>query len=97
MTTGVKNDQGKPRIGLMMHDFSRALTEISRVTTFGAEKYAPSNWLLVENAQERYADAMYRHLLASAIERVDSESGLSHIAHAAWNALAILELEARRT
>ena len=95
MTAGVKHDQGKPRVGLMVQDFSRALTEVAKVSTFGAEKYSPSGWVSVENAQERYTDALYRHLLASASEYADPESGLPHLAHAAWNVLAILELRQR--
>lgn len=90
---GRKYDQGKPRVGLRMQDFARALTAVAMVTTFGAQKYAPGNWLRVDRAQERYTDAMYRHLLSEARgETYDLESGLMHAAHSAWNALARLEL-----
>lgn len=92
---GVKYDAGKPRVGLMIGDFSMALNEVAKVATFGAEKYTPSGWVSVENAKERYTDALYRHLLASVTEHADAESGLSHVAHAAWNALALLELRQR--
>lgn len=91
---GAKLDQGKPRTGLVLGAFSRALTEVAQVGTFGAEKYSDNGWLEVENGEQRYRDALFRHLLAP--DDTDPESGLSHLAHAAWNVLAILELEIRR-
>ncbi|WP_416398108.1 dATP/dGTP diphosphohydrolase domain-containing protein [Allohahella sp. A8] len=90
---GMKHDTGKPRTGLMVDGFALALNEVAKVTTFGAEKYAPDNWRKVDNATSRYRDAVYRHLLASAHERNDSESGLPHLAHAAWGLLVLLELD----
>lgn len=78
-----------------MTGFARALLEIGKVATFGANKYAPDSWLLVENGFNRYTAALYRHLLMGSIEQHDTESGFSHNAHAAWNALARLELELR--
>ncbi len=46
----------------------------------------------------RYTDAMMRHLLAMDVDPdgLDPETGLPHLAHIAWNALAVLELQARR-
>lgn len=93
---GAKLDTGKPRCSLVLGAFANALLEVSRVGTFGADKYSDNGWLEVPNGQQRYADALHRHLLLDASgEVVDSESELSHKAHAAWNALAILELELR--
>lgn len=89
--SGVKYDLGKPRPSLVLGAMAKALYEVAKVATFGAEKYSDNNWLLVENAKQRYTDAMYRHLLSG--EGFDPESGLRHAAHAAWNALARLELE----
>lgn len=90
---GVKLDKGKPRAGLVLGGFSRALLAVADVGTFGAQKYTPHGWLSVPHGIERYTDAMVRHQLAEASgEQTDSESGLSHAAHAAWNALARLEL-----
>ena len=63
------------------------------VATYGAGKYTDHGWRTVPNGRARYTDAMYRHLLAEASGHVqDDESGLQHAAHAAWNALARLEL-----
>ena len=36
-------------------------------------------------------------LLQAAQEPIDTETGISHLAHAAWNILAIIELEKRET
>lgn len=93
---GVKHDQGKPMAGLMLTDFSRALEAVASVTTFGAGKYSPSGWLAVPEAERRYTDALCRHLLADLRgEATDAESGQPHLAHAAWNALAVLGLRLR--
>ncbi|MBT8448261.1 MAG: hypothetical protein KJO69_01140 [Gammaproteobacteria bacterium] len=90
---GAKADQGKPRLALVLDGFRNALTEVGRVGTFGANKYSDNGWKHVENARARYRDALYRHLFADSLR--DEESGLRHTAHAAWNILAILEMELR--
>lgn len=93
---GAKLDHGKPRIGLVINGFARALGEVGRVGTFGAQKYTDNGWIQVENGIERYTDAMYRHLLAEARgEEIDRETYIRHAAHAAWNALARLDLMLR--
>lgn len=90
---GSKLDAGKCRLGLVLHGFARALTEVGKVGTYGADKYSAHGWVSVPNGQDRYTDAMYRHLLREACgEAVDPETQLSHAAHAAWNALARLDL-----
>lgn len=90
---GAKLDAGKIRCALVIGGFSAALWQVSRVGTFGAAKYTPNGWKEVEGGIDRYTDAMARHLLAEAMgEEFDSESKLLHAAHAAWNALARLEL-----
>lgn len=95
---GIKHDQGKPRLGLVFNGFANALNEVGMVGTFGAKKYTDNGWVSVPNAKERYTDAMYRHLLAEQGEEIfDKESTLLHAAHAAWNALARLELMLRES
>jgi hypothetical protein len=95
-TPGVKLDAGKLRASLVIDDMARALLAVSDVATYGAAKYSPHGWVSVPDGIERYTDAMYRHLLAAAAgERTDPETGLSHAAHAAWNALARLDLMLR--
>lgn len=90
---GAKLDHGKPNLDLVLGEFPRALTEVGQVGTFGANKYTPRGWLQVDNAVERYSSALLRHYLSHRKgEDVDPDSGLSHLAHMAWNALAVLEL-----
>lgn len=90
---GAKLDAGKVRLGLVLGDFSRALVEVGKVGTYGAQKYTDGGWLTVPNGPARYRDAHLRHMLATVPN--DSDTGLSHLAHAAWNALAELELHLR--
>ncbi len=93
-TGGVKYDAGKPRYGLVLGGFPRALERVVQVGTFGANKYSDDGWLTVDNGHARYTDAMLRHHFAEAGgEVLDGESGMLHAAHRAWNALAVLELK----
>jgi hypothetical protein len=86
-----KFDSGKVRAGLVLNNIPHALLAVSEVGTFGALNYAPNNWKSVNI--ERFDDALQRHLLAHyAGEVYDSESGLTHLSHAVWNILIILEL-----
>ena len=87
---GMKYDYGKVRPTLVIDSMREAILAVSEVGTFGAAKYGDDNWKKVEDAQKRYRDAAYRHLLA---EGCDVESGLPHLAHAAWNLLALLQLQ----
>ena len=90
---GAKLDHDKPRASLVLKDFSLALIEVCKVGSIGAAKYSDHGWLSVENGIERYESALLRHLLDR--REIDEESGLLHAAHAAWNALAVLELKLR--
>lgn len=93
---GLKHDTEKPRHGLVLLDFSRALDAVSAIGTFGASKYTDHGWLTVPQGHERYTSALLRHLCAEGRgELLDPESSLPHAAHAAWNALARLELALR--
>ena len=95
-TPGAKLDAGKNRLGLVLHGFAKALEEVGRVGTFGANKYTDNGWVSVPNGYARYTDAAYRHLMKEAQgELCDPDSGLQHAAHTAWNALARLELKLR--
>lgn len=89
---GAKADAGKPRMDLVLGGFSEALLRVAEVGTFGANKYTDNGWKEVANGRERYTDALLRHLFASKKEAFDRDSHLLHLAHAAWNALAVLEL-----
>lgn len=93
---GAKLDAGKNRLGLVLGDFANALYAVGEVGTFGANKYSASGWLKVPDATNRYRDAYLRHILKEMMgEQIDQDSGLLHSAHAAWNALALLEFKLR--
>lgn len=91
---GKKYDTGKNRMGLMCENFSRALWEVAKVSTFGSQKYGDNTWQKLSNPKKRYMDALCRHLFQHLQgKKVDSESGLLHLQHMCWNALALLEFE----
>ena len=66
-----------------------ALLELAKVSGHGARKYSAFNflkgydWALSFNAMQRHALAFWSG------EEHDPESGLPHMAHAAWHALAL--------
>ena len=88
---GRKDDAGKPSPSLLP---IKPLMAIVDVLTFGARKYDRDNWMKVDNAVERYEDAMLRHLFAwKAGETNDPESGLPHLAHAGCCLLFLMHFE----
>lgn len=101
-SSGAKLDYGKNRLGLILGGFAKALLEVGKVGTYGANKYVANGWKDVPDAKVRYTDAMYRHLLSEECgELRDPDTGIFHAAHAAWNALArlyfiVLENENRK-
>lgn len=96
-TPGAKLDAGKPRPGLVLGGFARALLAVTRIGTYGAVKYTDNGWMEVENGVSRYDDAKLRHWLyeKTGIE-CDPDTQELHAAHEAWNALARLDLLIRR-
>lgn len=95
---GMKFDGGKPRMALLFDGCPNALEAVASVLTFGAQKYAAHSWQTVPEGEERYKSALLRHLTAVGKgEDTDPESNLHHLAHAACNALFILELALRKT
>lgn len=91
---GKKYDGGKPMIGTLIRVFPLALEAIGDVIEFGTRKYPkPDNWKKVEGAKFRYQDSLMRHMVKFYKgDELDEETGKPHLAHMAWNALAILEL-----
>jgi len=88
-----KTDKNKPIAGAMYADFPHAVTSVIEVATQGMNKYSRSGWLDTPDGIVRYTDAMHRHLLAEQRGEIyDKESRLRHATHAAWNAMARLEL-----
>ena len=67
-----------------------AINELAKVFTAGAKKYAANNWLR-GMAWSKMLASMKRHI--NAFERgedFDPETGLYHMAHAAWNAMGLV-------
>ena len=79
MPGGVKHDGGKPPISLIPRS---AIEAEARVLAVGVAKYGKDNWRQ-GMSWSRLVDASLRHILAYADgEDLDSETGLSHLAHA---------------
>ncbi len=67
-----------------------SLLAVAEVYGFGAEKYAPDNWRKGYDWDLSF-DALQRHLAAFWTgEDRDPESGLPHLAHAAFHVLTLL-------
>lgn len=86
------NAEAKPK------PFLLALEEYWKVALHGAKKYAPNNCLVNVTAADmkHYEEALWRHWqLRRQGEEIDPDSGLPHLAHMAWCALYLLEMEKR--
>lgn len=95
--TGVKHDQDKPHMNLLFQEVPNALVEVSKALRMGELKYGRENWKKVEHLEDRYLAALLRHLVAIQMgEKQDKESGLSHLAHVAVNAMFLLDYEASK-
>lgn len=94
---GAKLDAGKTRVDLVLGGFARALGAVADVGTYGANKYTDNGWMEVPDGINRYEDAAGRHYLyRKAGEERDPDTQLLHLAHQAWNILAVLELQLRK-
>lgn len=90
MSESVKNDvrDDKLRWDLLPLQLIKKIVEVYH---FGAKKYGPNTWQNLDNGYNRYKAAMFRHLTAfEEGEFYDQESKLPHLAHMAWNAIALL-------
>jgi DNA polymerase/3'-5' exonuclease PolX len=92
----VKHDAGKSPVfrGVIQY-FPEALKAVADVSEMGARKYSWDGWKESASFKDipRFEDALARHLVNEITEGYyDPESRLLHAAHAAWNALAKLEL-----
>ena len=82
----IKRDEGKPMVSLISPKFIEGLAE---VMTQGANKYGRDNWQECKEPH-RYLDALLRHTLKYWDgEKVDTESGKSHLYHIVFNAMAL--------
>ena len=74
----------------------QAIWSVGEVAGFGNKKYARYNFAKGYKWSLSY-DAMQRHLMLFwGGEDYDQESGLPHIAHAAWHCLALLTFMLRK-
>ena len=88
---GIKYDSAKPKMNLLP---PKAIVEVAKVLTFGAEKYDAENWRKLDDLQNRYTAGALRHIFAHMDgEKLDPETGLSHMAHALCCLLFKLEIE----
>lgn len=103
---------GKHKIGIDKKDFGKdqwylmpfeTLRDVVKVLMFGTSKYTPFGWqVVVRDNPKRYFDAAIRHLAAwQSGEKQDSETGISHLAHATCCLIFLLwhdknELKPRR-
>jgi hypothetical protein len=93
MGEGRKFDDGKLRYDLVP---PYAFEQLVRVFTMGAAKYEDNNYRRGLVWSRVYA-AIQRHLeLWRKGEDVDQESGVSHLAHAAWGCFTLLEYSQMR-
>lgn len=85
---GLKYDSSKPDYSLLS---SVAIDELSKVLTFGKQKYAAHNWRKGIQISRLVAAAL-RHLFALLRgETYDPETGLQHAAHAMCCCMFIIE------
>lgn len=99
LEAGRKDDGGKAPWGLLMRGCALGLSGVVSVLKFGAQKYAADSWKKVENAEQRYTDALYRHLHTIEVKgfmAVDPESGLLEWFHVACNALFLATFAAMK-
>ena len=92
---GKKYDNDKPMLAQFFKHFSKAYNALVEVATYGFKKYnedlTDPNWRKI--SVERYEDAMFRHFSSYLTgEKIDNESGKSHLAHMIWNACVLYEL-----
>ena len=79
---GVKYDNEKIQYELFPQE---VLEGVVKILTFGAQKYAPYNWMKVRPIY-RYYGALLRHLEAVRTgEWLDQESGFPHLDHVMCN------------
>ena len=91
MSKGIKYDSAKPKMNLLP---PKAILEVAKVLTFGAEKYDAENWRKLDDLQNRYTAGALRHIFAHMDgEELDPETNLSHLAHAMCCLLFKLEIE----
>lgn len=93
-TEGVKYDSGKTQYSLVP---PYALEAVAKNLTAGLRKYPHrNNWQLVENAEERYMDALLRHIeehrKGNIYDADNTDPTTTHLSAVAVNSMFLLEL-----
>ena len=71
-----------------------SLNELAKVYTYGTIKYDDDNWWKGLKWKKDVFGCIGRHIWKwFRGEKYDDESGLHHLAHAAWNCFALMEYE----
>jgi len=89
--TGGRFNKGKIR-----HDLIApwSLEQLAKVYTYGTIKYDDDNWWKGLKWKKEVFGCITRHIWKwFRGEQNDDESGLHHLAHAAWNCFALMEYE----
>jgi len=98
--SGVKNDSGK-RQWWYLFGLWEFVEQVVDVLQYGDTKYPAedgANWKRLDNAENRFRDAVMRHWSAYLTgEKVDPETGKSHLAHLITNALFLMHFEKENT
>jgi hypothetical protein len=85
-TGSMRFNDGKPEVSQLDPEF---IIELSELLTISAKKYGKYNWALGQEFHTPY-DSCMRHMFKfMSGENVDSESGLSHLLHAAANIMIL--------
>ena len=92
-TGGTKHDSDKPMMNLLD---AYAMEHLAAVLTFGAKKYSANNWRKGISSSRLLAAAL-RHIFSYlGGEKLDSESNLSHLAHAMCCLMFAINLASRK-
>lgn len=88
---GARFNQGKIRFDLIP---TSSLEWLAKVYTYGTIKYSELNWWKGFSWRKDTFGCVLRHLYKWLRgEKYDDESGIHHLAHAAWNCFALIEFE----
>lgn len=82
--------------GKVRHDLIApwALNEVAKVYTYGCQKYDDDNWWKGLRWKRDVFGCILRHVWKwFRGEKFDDESGVHHLAHAAWNCFALMSYE----